>query len=385
MPTPSTDDPLHVGLIYGGRSPEHEVSIDSAHNVFEALSEEHYRVTPLRISRDGRWHVEDPGAAALRDPDAFADDPSAADADAKSALFAPAEEGEEVLRRDAPDDGSESSAAAALESLALDVALPMLHGPNGEDGRVQGLLDTVGLPYVGVGVLGSAACMDKEVTKRLMRDAGLPIVPFRVLRYGGETIPFSEINGALGTPFFVKPANAGSSVGASKVEEKDGYEPAVEHAFDYDNKVLVETAMDAREIECAVIGNLEEPRAAGPGEIVSEDTFYTYEAKYDEEADAAHMEVPADLPEDVAGRIRTLAVEVYRLLDCEGMARVDFFVTSEHELAINEINTIPGFTERSMFPVMWEDAGLGASELLDELIRLALARHQRDARIKMTL
>jgi D-alanine-D-alanine ligase len=383
MPTNAPDDPLHVGLIYGGRSPEHEVSIDSAHNVFAALSER-YRVTPLRIDRDGRWHVEAPETAALRDPDAFAEDPSPANAAANRARFAPAEDGAEVLVHPA-GDASGDGAAAALESLALDVALPMLHGPNGEDGRIQGLLDALGLPYVGAGVLGSAACMDKEVTKRLMRDAGLPIVPFRVLRYGGPTIPFSEIEGALGTPVFVKPANAGSSVGASKVEEASDYAPAVEKAFDYDNKVLVETAMNAREIECAVIGNLEEPRAAGPGEVVSEDTFYTYEAKYDEEADAAHMEVPAELPEDVAERVRRLAVEAYRLLGCEGLARVDFFVTDEHELFVNEINTIPGFTERSMFPVMWDDAGLDAGELLDELIRLALARHERDARIKVTL
>jgi D-alanine-D-alanine ligase len=367
---------IHVGLIYGGRSPEHEVSIDSARNVFEALERRaRHRVTPIRIDRRGRWHVEAPEHAALRSGSA---EPSG-DRAGQRTFLAPAEEDAEVLT--GPGDG-----AAALEPLALDVAFPLLHGPNGEDGRVQGLLHTLGLPYVGPDVLGSALCMDKDVAKRLLRDADLPVVPFRVLRYGAERLPFDEVAGAIGTPFFVKPANAGSSVGTAKVEAKPEYAPAVQSAFAFDNKVLLETAIDGREIECAVIGN-EEPRAAGPGEIVSEDTFYTYEAKYDEELDAAHMEVPADLPGGVPERVRSLAERAYRLTGCEGLARVDFFFTEEddrHDLFLNEINTIPGFTERSMFPVMWEEAGLPAGDLAAELIQLALDRHKRDARLKMT-
>lgn len=370
-------EPIHVGLIYGGRSPEHEVSIDSARNVFETLeNSERHRVTPIRIDRRGRWHVEAAETAALR---ADAGEPESNHAEQRT-LLAPAEDDAEVLT--GPTDG-----AAALEPLALDVAFPMLHGPNGEDGRVQGLLHTLGLPYVGADVLGSAACMDKEVAKRLLRDADLPVVPFRVLRHGTDPLSFDEVTDALGVPFFVKPANAGSSVGASKVEQESEYAPAVQHAFDYDNKVLIETAIDGREIECAVIGN-EEPRAAGPGEIVSEDTFYTYEAKYDEELDAAHMEVPAELPDGVPQRARSMAEQAYRLMGCEGLARVDFFFTEEdgrNDLFLNEINTIPGFTERSMFPVMWEDAGLSAGELAAELIQLALDRHERNARLKMTL
>ena len=375
---------IHVGLIYGGRSPEHEVSIKSARRAFDALASKRYRVTPIRIDRSGRWHIEEPASAALQNPDAAPDaaPDTSANHSENHALFSPADDGAEVLTgRQRREDG----AAAELAPLDLDVAFPMLHGPNGEDGRVQGLLQTLGLPYVGADVLGSAVCMDKEVAKRLLRDAGFPVVPFRVLRFGNEAPPFEEVTEALNAAtLFVKPANAGSSVGASKVEQEAEYEQAVDEAFDYDNKVLIEQAMEGREIECAVIGN-EEPRATVPGEIVSTASFYTYEAKYDAEADAAHMEVPADLPTGVAGRIRTLATDAYRVLGCEGMARVDFFVTPEHDLFINEINTIPGFTERSMFPVMWEHMEMPAGELLDTLIQLALDRHERDARIKVTL
>ncbi len=343
----------HVGLIYGGLSSEHEVSIASARSVLDALDAERYRVTPLRIDRAGRWHVESAEATALRGSDA------ASDAAQARALPSP----------------------AALAPLGLDVAFPMLHGQNGEDGRVQGLLETLGLPYVGAGVLASAVCMDKEVTKRLLRDAGFPIVPFRVVRFG-ERLPYADAAGALGEVLFVKPANSGSSVGTSKVEGEAGYARAVAEAFDYDNKVLVETAIAGREIECAVIGN-ETPETATLGEIVSTAAFYTYDAKY-EDAEAARMEVPADVPESLSARARTLAAGVYRALGCEGMARVDLFLTPGGDLFVNEVNTIPGFTERSMFPVMWAEAGLSLPDLLDRLIQLAFDRRARDARLKTT-
>jgi D-alanine-D-alanine ligase len=360
----------HVGLIYGGQSPEHEVSVDSAHNVFEVFDRDEYRVTPIRIDPEGRWHVETPDTAALRDPDA-----PPRSIEEQHALFSPA-----------TGDGSEiatsKDSASALDPLDLDVAFPMLHGPNGEDGRVQGLLRTLGIPFVGADVLGSATCMDKEVAKRMMRDADLPVVPFRVLRYGDERIPFVEVQAELGDVLFVKPANAGSSVGTAKVTSEDEYHEAADAAFDYDNKVLVEAAIDGREIECAVLGN-GNPRASTPGEIVSTAQFYTYEAKYDAEADQAHMEVPAEgLPDALLARVQDLATRAYHVLGCEGMGRVDFFVTEAHQMFINEINTIPGFTERSMYPVMWEHMNMPQSELLSALIQLALDRHERDARIK---
>jgi D-alanine-D-alanine ligase len=289
-------------------------------------------------------------------------------------LFAPAEDGAEVLTNRTGTDGT-----AVLKPLALDVAFPMLHGQNGEDGRVQGLLQTLGLPFVGAGVLASAVCMDKDVAKRLLRDAGLPIVPFRLIRWG-ETLSYEAAAEALGATLFVKPANSGSSVGTSKAEDAASFERAVEEAFRFDNKVLVEQAITGREIECAVIGN-EEPRVAVPGEIVSTAQFYTYEAKYQNE-DEARMEVPANLPAEFSDRIRGLAADAYRTLGCEGMARVDFFVTPNFDAFINEINTIPGFTARSMFPVMWEHADLPLGDLVDTLIQLALDRHERDARLQ---
>lgn len=356
----------HVGLIYGGLSSEHEVSINSARNVFAALDPERYRVTPIRIDRRGRWHVESASSAVLHGHEA-------SDAAENRTLLSPAEAGVEV--------STASAESARLEPLALDVAFPMLHGQNGEDGKIQGLLQTLGIPFVGPGVLGSAVCMDKEVTKRLLRDAGLPIVPFRVVRRG-EPVAYADVADALGPTLFVKPANSGSSVGTSKADGAAAFERAVAEAFAFDNKVLVERAITGREIECAVIGN-EEPRVAVPGEIVSTAAFYTYDAKY-QDPDAARMEVPADLPPEVADRTRSMAADAYRILGCEGMARVDFFVTPAFELFINEVNTIPGFTERSMFPVMWEHSGLPLGALVDTLIQLALDRHARDARLKTT-
>jgi len=221
--------------------------------------------------------------------------------------------------------------------------------------------------------------MDKDVTKRLLRDAGLPIVPFRLIRRG-ETLSYAEAADALGETLFVKPANSGSSVGTSKATDAATFGHAVEEAFRYDNKVLVEQAITGREIECAVIGN-EKPRVAVPGEIVSTAQFYTYEAKYQNE-DEARMEVPANLPTEFSDRIRGLAADAYRALGCEGMARVDFFVTPEYDVFINEINTIPGFTARSMFPVMWAHTDLPLGDLVDTLIQLALDRHERDAQLQ---
>ena len=352
----------HVGLLYGGLSSEHEVAIRSARNVLSAFDPNRYRVTPIYIDRQGRWHVEDPEASVLN---------GAATATGHALRFSTADdEASLYVRRD-----------EGWEPLALDVVFPMLHGQNGEDGRVQGLLQTLGLPFVGPGVLGSAVCMDKEVTKRLLRDSGLPVVPFRIARHG-ERLAYDDVADALGATLFVKPANSGSSVGTSKAENAKSFDRALDEAFNYDNKVLVEEAIFGREIECAVIGN-EEPRASVPGEIVSTADFYTYDAKY-EDPEASRMQVPADLPDIIAEQIRSLATDAYRILGCEGMARVDFFVTREFDLYINEINTIPGFTDRSMFPVMWDHTGLPIGGLVDTLIDLALERHARDARLKTT-
>jgi len=356
---------LHVGLIYGGLSPEHDVSIKSARNVYEALAPERYRVTPIRIDQKGRWRLEEP-------PHLLGE---AAESSSAEILFSPMDDAGALL--------TTSHGTTGLQHLNLDVAFPILHGQNGEDGRIQGFLHTLGIPYVGAGVLASAACMDKEVTKRLLRDAGLPITPFRVLHRADEHPPtFDELTGEFDVPFFVKPANSGSSVGITKVEQEADYADAVAYALDYDRKLLIEKGISGREIECAVLGN-ENPKASVLGEIVLTAEFYTYDAKYID-ADASRMEVPADLPADISDRMRDLAVQACRVLGCEGMARVDFFLSDDLEIFLNEINTIPGFTLRSMYPVMWEHTGLPIAALVDRLIQLALERHARGDQIKTT-
>jgi len=349
--------PLHVGLIYGGQSSEHEISVRSARNVFSALDPDRYTVTLITISPKGQWFLGSPEHLASED---------------SSSLGLPIQF--------APQTGARSvlTIGESDEALDLDVAFPMLHGQNGEDGRIQGLLHSLGLAFVGCDVLASAACMDKDVTKRLLDHAGIPVTPSRTVS-PRDTVDFDALAEALGTPMFVKPANSGSSVGVTKVEHAHQLDAALELAFAYDRKVLIETGINGREIECAVLGN-ETPQASVPGEIVSTAQFYTYDAKY-EDPDASRMEVPANLPPEVLERVRQLAIEAYTTLGCEGMARVDVFVTPEHDVLVNEINTIPGFTSRSMYPVMWAHEGLELPALVDRLIELAMERHQRDAQV----
>ena len=348
---------LHVGLVFGGQSAEHEISVLSARNVRAALGDR-YRVTPLYIDRDGRWSVPS-------DPDALA----AGDAERQP------EPGDAVTFQPGAGPGAVRTGAGPL---ALDVVFPVLHGQNGEDGVVQGFLQTLGVPYVGPGVLASAACMDKVAAKRLLSAAGLPNTDYAVVTaHRRDALPFAEVERRLGTPVFVKPANSGSSVGISRVETAGEYGAALDLAFRYDRLVLVERGVAGREIEVAVLGN-EEPEASVPGEIVMTSAFYDYDSKY-QDADASRMEVPADLPEALADEVRQTAVRAYAALGCEGLARVDFFVTDDGALLVNEINTIPGFTARSMYPVMWAETGRPAERLVDDLIDLALARHRRDA------
>ena len=345
---------MHVGLLFGGVSSEHEISIRSARNVLRALADAGHRVTPVRIARDGRWHVE-----------------TAAD-----------------LGGDGPDElGRRASGAeladgvAAFLALGLDVVFPILHGQNGEDGRVQGFLHTLGLPFVGPDVLSSAVCMDKGVAKEILAAAGVPVTPYRVVRQG-EPVDADAIATALGLPLFVKPANSGSSVGVTKVEDAAGVQPALVEAFRYDPKVLVEQAIVGREVECAVLGN-GDPQASPLGEIVNTAAFYDYDAKYTD-PEASRMQVPADVPAAQAEHMRDLALRAYRALGCQGMSRVDFFLCADGTLYVNELNTIPGFTERSMYPVMWEHAGLDNAALADRLVSLAVERHARDAAIATT-
>lgn len=345
---------LHVGLLFGGQSAEHDISIRSARNVLAALGDR-YRVTPIYITRDGQWLVTDrlPLADEL--------------VQGMPATFQPGASGETVQ---------------GFDGLDLDVAFPVLHGTGGEDGTVQGFLHTLGLPYVGPDVLASAACMDKAATKLFLEAAGIDGTPYLVTRAHEPPLAFETVERQLALPVFVKPANSGSSVGITRVDAAEQWQAALDLAFQYDRTVLVEQGVSGREIEVAVLGN-ETPEASLPGEIVVTTSYYDYDAKY-EDPEASRMEVPADLPDDAVGRLRQLAVEAYAALGCEGLARVDFFVADDGALLVNEINTIPGFTERSMYPVMWERTGRSQAQLMDDLIQLALDRHERDRQRRLT-
>jgi len=360
---------FRVGVLFGGKSAEHEVSLQSARNVIDAIDRERYEVVPIGIDRDGRWFVGDE-AHLLVD----ADDP------AHVHLERPEEDLAVV-----PGNSEHALVAPGAAEASIDVAFPVLHGPYGEDGAVQGLLELAGIPFVGAGVLGSAVGMDKDVMKRLLRDAGVPIgefVSFR--RHERDAWSFDDVAAALGTPVYVKPANLGSSVGVHRVTERDAWDGALDDAFCYDNKVVVEANISGREVECSVLGN-EHPEASVVGEILTggDHDFYSYDAKYIDEKGAA-LQIPADLPHDVADLVRSLAIRTFQVLECEGLARVDSFVAEDGSVFVNEINTLPGFTNISMYTKLWEASGLTQTQLIDRLIQLAFARHERDAALKTT-
>jgi D-alanine-D-alanine ligase len=357
---------ISVGLLFGGRSAEHEVSRASAANILRALNPDRYEVSLIGISKDGRWLVCDAGngggtgAAALTIPEK-----------APQIGLVPGGRGDFVVC-----DGDAAGRGAVMR---FDVMFPVLHGPNGEDGTVQGALELADVPFVGSAVIGSAVAMDKDVSKRLMRDAGLPVVPF-ITMTASSGIDYAAAVATLGaTDLFVKPANLGSSVGVSRARSAQDFAASCELAFRYDHKILVELGVNgAREIECSVLEEADgEIRASGLGEIVpaSKHGFYSYQAKYID-ADGAALQIPAELPPHQAGRLRELAVEAFRLLGCEGLARVDFFVKGD-ELYVNELNTLPGFTSISMYPKLWEESGLSQTDLMDRLIAHAFARHKR--------
>ncbi|HVY39978.1 MAG TPA: D-alanine--D-alanine ligase family protein [Polyangia bacterium] len=350
-----------VVILFGGRSAEHEVSILSARNVVAALDRERFEPVLIGVDRAGQWRLESERtlAGATGDPRALALDPAAPAVGVEAALIhGPAKGGA------APDT----------------VVFPVLHGTFGEDGTVQGLLDLADVAYVGAGVLGSAIGMDKEVAKRLLRDAGIPVVDFVLVTAAAfardEQAALAPAAG-FGFPVFVKPSNAGSSVGVTRVRDRAGLAPAVRAALQFDRKVLIERAVDAREIECAVLGN-DEPIASVPSEILVHhaDGFYSYQAKY-VDADGASFRIPADISPELTARVQALAVQTFRALELAGMARVDFFLArtgAAPALYVNEVNTIPGFTAQSMYPKMWEASGLPPKALLTRLIELALER-----------
>lgn len=316
---------LKIGVLFGGKSAEHEVSLNSARNVINALDKNKYLVTPIKISKTGKFNLN-------------------------------------IIKK-------------------FDVIFPVLHGPYGEDGSMQGFLKLSSVPFVGPSVLGSAVGMDKDVMKRLLRDNNIPIGKFIVLN-SEEKSSFEKAKKILGLPVFVKPANLGSSVGIHKVKNEKEWGAALRDAFQYDSKIIVEEFIKGREIECSVLGN-EKPSASIPGEIIANEEFYSYDAKYKGAGSTAV--IPAKLDKKTVEKIKEIAIKVFKTLDCEGMGRVDFFLKENGEVLVNEINTLPGFTAISMYPKLWEASGLPLPKLLDKLIDLAIARYKREQKLKTTI
>jgi D-alanine-D-alanine ligase len=381
---------LRVGVLYGGRSGEHEVSVASAASIFKHLDRARYEAVPIRIEKDGRWVLADRAPAALSAAEVIDQarqrTPRLPRAGRDTLVVSHPSEDTLVTieRRRASDDAEGEPDRAIVTGLGLDVVFPVLHGPYGEDGTVQGLLELASVPYVGSGVLGSAVGMDKAAMKAVFAAHGLAQTPHAVVRHiewsRGPAETTARLQG-LGLPVFVKPANLGSSVGISKVKTWDALAAAMATAFAFDRKAVVEAAVtEAREIECAVLGN-DDPEASLPGEVLPSREFYDYEAKYIDVA--SKTVVPADLDPATAARVQALALDAFRAIDAAGMARVDFLLSRRTgELLLNEINTIPGFTTISMYSMMWAASGVPYATLIDRLIALAIERHGEKQRLR---
>jgi D-alanine-D-alanine ligase len=361
---------IRVGILFGGQSAEHEISILSARNVLEALDPSRFEPLLIGIDKSGRWLLQDAQKllTSARDP-----------------RLVRIEEG---AAAQLPSTFGESAARQAAPSSIPDVIFPVLHGTMGEDGAVQGLLELAGIPYVGAGVLGSAVGMDKDVMKRLLRDPGTPVADFRTLRRRSFDVnPTAAINelAVLGFPVFIKPANAGSSVGITKVEHAGDLEKAVRRAFEFDAKVLGEVAIAGREIELAVLGG-DPPTVSVAGEIIvrHDDGFYSYDAKYIDDK-GVELALPAPIAPAVQAEAQTIALKTFEVLECEGLARVDLFLTPEGKLLVNEINTLPGFTAISMYPKLWALSGLSPRVLVSRLIDLALDRAKQRSQLRRSM
>lgn len=351
---------MKITLLYGGKSEEHDVSILSAYSVLNAIYYNYYQVQLVYISRDGEW--------------------------IKGPLLDEKPIDVNVLKLNWSSDGTidkwgeyTGKKISPCEIKEDDtIVFPVLHGPNGEDGTMQGFLETIGLPYVGAGVLASANAMDKIMTKYLLQTAGIPQVPFvPVLKSQWKENPkciFDQCEGSLLYPVYVKPANMGSSVGISKASNREELQKALEDAYQYDSRAIVEQGIEAREIEVAILGN-EDIRTTLPGEIIKDVEFYDYDAKYID--NQIQMRIPADIPEDIQMKAREYAKKAYRILEGSGLSRCDFFLTTKNELFLNELNTMPGFTEFSMYPLLWENMGIQYSDLIEELIQLGLNRYKQ--------
>jgi D-alanine-D-alanine ligase len=383
---------LRVGVIYGGRSGEHEVSVASAASIIKNLDRTRYEPLPIRIEKDGRWTIADKAPTAISAAEVIEHARASAARQIRpgreTVLVAhPSEDTLITFERRLNVRGETDVEHAVVTGLGLDVIFPVLHGPFGEDGTVQGLLELANIPYVGPGVMASAVGMDKAVMKRVFQADGLPVAPwcsFTQREWSTNRADLETRLKTLGLPLFVKPANLGSSVGISKAKDRAGLRTAIDLAGSFDRKVVVEAAVpEAREIECGVLGN-DTPQASVPGEVIPGREFYDYEAKYLDES--SKTVIPADIPPATAAEIQRLSIAAFQAVDCAGLARVDFLVSrTTGQILLNEINTLPGFTTISMFSKMWEASGVPYQALVDKLLDLAFERHAIKQQLRTSL
>lgn len=353
-----------VGIIFGGKSVEHEVSLQSAKNIIDALDRSAYEAVLIGIDKEGNWHVYDEQEYLVHE-----DDPK------RIALHEPKEDISVHLSK--LNDVHQTF-------KNVDVVFPINHGTLGEDGSLQGMFEILDVPYVGPNVLSSAICMDKDIAKKLLNLAGIHVANgVTVTREDENNVTYAELVSELGETMFIKPANQGSSVGVSKVTTEEEFNEALADAFSYDHKLVIEEAIVGRELEVSVLGN-EDPIASLPGEISPQTEFYSYESKYIDEKGAT-LEIPADVSDELAERLQTAAIKAFKTLQCEGLARVDFFVTEDEQIYVNELNTLPGFTQISMYPKLWEVSGIAYTDLISRLLDLAIERHKRNKQLKSSV
>ncbi|MFC0302401.1 D-alanine--D-alanine ligase [Virgibacillus soli] len=361
---------MNVGIIFGGKSAEHEVSLQSAKNIVDAIDKEKFEVVLIGIDKQGNWHINDQSSYLMH-----ADNPKLIQLNKSNDAVA-------IVPGSSDHQLIHANSAEVLDQL--DVVFPIVHGTLGEDGSLQGMLRLANLPFVGPSVLSSSICMDKDIAKIILQNAGINVAKGLVYtRTDIDNIRFEVVSETLGTPMFIKPANQGSSVGVSKVTTEEEFYEAIKLAFQFDHKVVIEENITGREIECSVLGN-EEPIASLPGEILPKTEFYSYESKYIDEK-GAELAAPADLSEEVVQKVQETAIAAFQALQCEGLARVDFFLTESGELYVNELNTLPGFTKISMYPRLWEISGISYTDLITKLIDLAVKRHKQDQELKSSI
>ncbi|MDQ0254093.1 D-alanine-D-alanine ligase [Evansella vedderi] len=360
---------IKLGLLYGGKSAEHKVSLQTAKAVIKALDLTKYEIHPIYISETGEWVR----GAQLQGP---VEDVKQLQLKEEGKTISPVALNSEIFPVPAKTDNNQDK---------IDVVFPLLHGPNGEDGTVQGLLELLNIPYVGNGVLASAAGMDKVMMKNIYDQAGIKQAKYVwYIRRDWEKDPeaaYKQVEEKLGYPCFVKPANLGSSVGISKCKDRESLKKAFEEAFEYDRKIIIEEGIDGREVEIAVLGN-DDPQCSVVGEIVPKADFYDYKAKYEDQDTG--LIIPADITEEEYKEIKRVAIQSFKALDCSGLVRADFFLTKDGEVLMNEVNTMPGFTPFSMFPMLWQESGLPYSKLIEKLVELGVERHKEKQKIKYT-